>query len=212
MKNASSFYDTFSKAYDLASPKWYYKKARSAAVEQLFLKEQLLLLSVACGTGQSFEFYQDYLNGSGLIAAIDQSKGMLLQAQNKIDRHNWSNIKLALCDASTLTPNRINKDFQLNTAIKFDSAICELGLTAMPEWEKVIDNMISLIKPGGRIVIMDWYKESPNLRTKILNWIGNADITRPTWKYLKPRVDNFQLDNRFNRGDVFVASGTTRQS
>jgi len=212
MNKPPGFYDRFSIIYDWVSTKAYYKTPRAAAIQELFLKKDQLVLSVACRTGQSFEHFQNYLEGSGLVVGIDLSEGMLAKAQIKIDIHNWSNIKLIECDAATISSNTIKDRLKLNEVKKFDSAICELGLTAIPDWEKVIDTMINLVKPGGKIVIMDWYMKAVDLRGKFINWVGNGDITKPTWQYLKSRVDNFRIDSQFKKGDVFVGSGSIRQS
>lgn len=40
-----------------------------------------------------------------------------------------------------------------------------------------------------------------------MNLIGNADITRPTWKYFKKQVKDFNLEHSFKNGGLFVASG-----
>ena len=65
---------------------------------------------------------------------------------------------------------------------------------------------------GGTGISMDWYMKAVDLRGKFINWVGKGDITKPTWQYLKSRVDNFRIDSRFKKGDVFVASGSIRQS
>ena len=158
-------------------------------------------------TGSFFQSFEKNLLGTGLVVGVDLSKGMLSQAQLKIDKNNWKNIKLIESDAANLTHEVIKVAISDDSIGLFDSAICELGLTAIPNWEKVIDNMIALVKPGGRVVVMDWYMERLSLRGRLINCIGDADITRPTWKYLKERVDGFDLDSKFNRGGVFVAHG-----
>ena len=77
-------------------------------------------------------------------------------------------------------------------------------------WKNVINNMLRLVKPGGRIVVMDWYMEKLSFRGRFINWIGDGDITKPIPNYLKSKLDNYRLDRKHKRGDVFVASGTTK--
>ena len=68
--------------------------------------------------------------------------------------------------------------------------------------------MISILKPKGRIVILDWFIEEPSLRGDFVKWIGKGEVNRPIYQYLKTKVVDFQLDDSFNFGGVFVASGT----
>lgn len=133
---------------------------------------------------------------------------MLEKAQRKIQKHHWKNIQLIQQDVRTLDQKWL-KDFSKNenNPIAIDAILCDLGLSGFPDWQLVIDHLLSILKPRGRIVIMDWYMEKKTLRGAFVEWIGKGKVTRPIWQYLKPRVENFQLDHGFNRGGVFVASG-----
>lgn len=210
MSNSPNFYNKFSNIYDLISAKSYYAKPRELAVELLDLNEGNRVLSVACGTGQNFEIFQKYLKGSGQIVGIDLSQGMLSKAKNKIEKNNWNNVNVIECNAENVSIATINSGIDNSQITQFDSAICELGLTAIPNWEGTIDNMLKLVKLGGKIVIMDWYMKTPNLRGKFINWVGNADISKPTWQYLHSKVSDFYINSKFKGGDVYVASGTVQ--
>ena len=207
-EKATSYYDAFSRVYDFFSPKVYYHKARSYTIEQLQLQQDQTILNVPCGTGQNFGYFQEYLKHSDLILGIDLSPGMLEKAQRKIQKHHWKNIQLIQQDVGTLDQKWL-EDFSKNEnkPITIDAILCDLGLSGFPDWQLVIDQLLSILKPGGRIVIMDWYMEKKTLRGAFVEWIGKGKVTRPIWQYLKPRVENFQLDHGFNRGGVFVASG-----
>ena len=92
--------------------------------------------------------------------------------------------------------------------IEINAIFCDLGLSGLPEWRNIIDNMISILSPNGRIVILDWYLEKTSLRGKFVKWIGKGEVDRPIWQYLKTKVSDFKVDDSFNYGGVFVASGT----
>ena len=207
-KKAINYYDAFSRVYDIFSPKAYYHKARSYAIKELQLQQNQTVLNVPCGTGQNFEYFQQYLQHSGLILGIDLSPGMLEKAQAKIQKHHWKNIQLIQQDVRTLDQKWL-EDFPKNEnkPITIDAILCDLGLSGFPDWQLVIDHLLSILKPEGRIVIMDWYMEKKTIRGAFVEWIGKGEVTRPIWQYLKPRIESFQLDHGFNRGGVFVASG-----
>ena len=204
-KDAISYYDHFSKVYDWLSPKWYYHKPRAYGVEQLSLKPGNTVLNLPVGTGQNFEYFQKYLEGTGLIIGIDLSEGMLEKAKEKKTLHNWKNIKILKGDAIEITPVWIKEN--IGESIQVDAIFCDLGLSGFPEWQKVIDNMLSILSPNGRLVIMDWHIPKSTLRGEFIKWIGKGEVDRPIYQYLENQVVNFKVDNTFNRGGVFVATG-----
>lgn len=210
MGNHPNFYNKFSLFYDWVSTKSYYAKPRESAINELHLRHNDKVLNIACGTGQNLEYLQNSLQGTGMIVGIDLSAGMLAKANEKIVRNGWDNVNLVEIDAEKLTHERLSASLNVNHRLEFDSAICELGLTAIPGWKTVINNMIRLVRPGGRIVVMDWYMEKLSFRGRFINWIGDGDITKPIPNYLNAELDNYRLDRTFKRGEVYVASGTTK--
>jgi ubiquinone/menaquinone biosynthesis C-methylase UbiE len=203
MNMAENCYNKFSRVYDLFSSDWYYRKPREFAIQALALEEAQNVLNLPCGTGQNFRYLQDYLNGSGEIVGVDLSRGMLQKAQKKINANNWDNISLFRDDATKINESWVQD--HLGEGIKFNAILCDLGLSGFPEWRKVIDNLLSLLRPGGRFVIMDWYIDKPGLRAEFVKWIGGGEVDRPIYQYLAERMTDFQLDDSFKGGDVFVA-------
>ena len=209
-KQATSYYDKFSRVYDIFSPRFYYHKARSQAISELKLIKGKSVLNVPVGTGQNFEYFQRFLKNSGLIIGVDISLGMLRKAQEKIDRNQWTNIKLLNQDVINLENTLKNKLMKENNLKGFDAIFCDLGLSGFPHWEKIIDVLLSMLSENGRIAIMDWYIEKPSLRGNFVKWIGKGEVNRPIWQYLKVNVNDFKVDSSFNYGGVFVASGTKK--
>ena len=205
---ATKYYDRFSIVYDWISSKSYYKKPRDFAFEKLNLSNNQLVLNIPCGTGQNFEYYQKFLSNSGKIIGIDLSQGMLEKAKEKIKKNNWNNIQTFKENATKIDSEWIKKEFKAE--LKFDSIFCDLGLSGFPKWEEVIDNLISLLKTNGKILIMDWYIEKPSFRGNFIKWIGKGEVNRKLYQYLENKVNNFELNNSFKNGQMFVASGTKK--
>ena len=206
---ATAYYNKFSRVYDLLSSKAYYHKARSKAIETLHLESGKSVLNVPVGTGQNFEYFQTYLQGTGLILGIDISPGMLDKARKKIKNNSWGNIVLLNRNVTDIDSSLI-AEYTDNKG--FDAILCDLGLSGFPEWQKIIDTLLSLLSEGGRISIMDWYIDKPSLRGEFIKWIGKGEVNRPLWQYLESRVDDFTVNSSFNRGGVFVASGTKKHT
>lgn len=202
-----SYYDKFSKIYDWISSDYYYREPRKFAIERMDLKPNQLVLNLPCGTGQNFQYFESYLKDTGQIIGIDLSQGMLQQAKKKITREEWKNIKLFTEDATKI--NRHWVDLNIEENLKFDSILCDLGLSGFPEWQTIIDNLISLLKPDGRLVIMDWYFEKSNARAKFIKWIGKGEVNRKIHQYMKEKVSNFSVEDSFKNGEMFVASGNS---
>ena len=206
-KKAISYYDAFSRVYDIFSPKVYYHKARNHAIEELGLQQGQTILNVPCGTGQNFEYLQQYLQNTGLILGVDLSQGMLEKAKTKIQQHEWINIQLIKRDVRELNLKWLKEYSKQGNPMVIDAILCDLGLSGFPDWQQVMDQFLEILKPGGTIVIMDWYMDKKTLRGAFIEWIGKGEVTRPVWQYLKTKVTDFKLDHSFNRGGVFVASG-----
>ncbi|MDX8385611.1 MAG: class I SAM-dependent methyltransferase [Gallionella sp.] len=204
----TKYYDKFSNLYDFLSPKSYYHKARKRAVDEMRLKQGMNVLNVPVGTGQSFEYFQDYLMNTGTILGADISEGMLSKAQKKIKANSWENIDYIKCDVLDLKKIIENT----NELSGFDAILCDLGLSGFPNWKKVIDDLVSLLNPRGRISIMDWYIPQPSLRGEFVKWIGKGEVNRPIWQYLETKVSEFSVESSFNRSGVFVASGAKSEN
>lgn len=203
---AIKYYDNFSSIYDWISSKRYYQKSRVAAIEALQLQLHQNVLNLPCGTGQNFEYFQKYLKETGQIIGIDLSEGMLQKAHQKINQNGWQNIKIIKDDANNINSKWIEE--QLND-IPIHAILCDLGLSGFPNWQAIIDNLVNLLEPNGKIVIMDWYIEKKSLRGELIKWLGKGEVNRPIWQYLQSKVTDFQVEN-FKNGDMFVASGSKR--
>lgn len=204
-KKAIDYYNKFANVYDWLSPKWYYKKARIYAISQLNLNEDSTVLNIPCGTGQNFDFFQNFLRNKGYVIAIDLSEGMLEKAQLKISENHWDNINIIKEDATKINADWLARKY--SSSIKVDAVLCDLGLSGFPNWKEVIDNLYELLAPQGRFVIMDWYLPKPTLRGKLIKWIGKGEVDRPIYQYLQSKTDDFSVNTTFNRGGVFVATG-----
>lgn len=204
------YYDNISGIYDFIS-NWYYKNARKYAIDKLELKKGQTVLNVPCGTGVNFKYFQSSLENSGLIIGIDLSNGMLDQAKRKTKKSGWTNIYLELENATKIDKHWLEEFSERKGQIKIDAIFCDLGLSGLPEWQNIIDNMISMLSPNGKIVILDWYLEKSSPLAKFVKWIGKGEVDRPLWQYIKANVTDFEIEKFGLFNGVFVASGTKKE-
>jgi len=81
----------------------------------------------------------------------------LEKARSNVEKNNWKNIHLFQADVRALNQAFIEKQF--STPPKFEKIICFLGLSVIPEWEKVLDNLLEILAEDGEIVIADVFAE-----------------------------------------------------
>ena len=205
------WYDIFSNFYDNSLEKLYFS-SRKRAIELLDLKDNQTVIDIACGTGANFKHIKAS-NDNVTLYGTDYSSGMLKKGQDSIEKNSWTNTFLFQADARELTLSSIEK--YTNKKLSFDRVICVLGLSVIPEWEMVLDNLIVLLNENGKIVIVDVFAEKRNLNTWLVEKIAKADLNRKIWQTLETKTDNFHqeyLPVKESKvgGKLFVAVGTKR--
>ena len=207
------WYDMFSNFYDSFLEKLY-ADSRKRAIELLGLKDGDCIMDVACGTGANFEHIVA-ANAKVEIFGTDFSEGMLRKGQATIDKNNWSRITLFQADARELTPVFVQE--KLGADINLDKVICVLGLSVIPDWEQVLDKMISLVNENGRIVIVDVFAENRDFNTWLVEKFARADLNREIWQTLQNKVSEFHMEYLPVKeskvgGKLFVATGIKKSA
>jgi ubiquinone/menaquinone biosynthesis C-methylase UbiE len=111
------------------------------------------VLEVAVGTGLNLPFYPDQATVTGL----DISEEMLALARaRKVDR------------PPTLRQGTAH-DLPFDDA-SFDTAVCTFALCAIPDPDKAIDEMVRVLRPGGRLILVDHVASSSRL-TRGFQWL-----------------------------------------
>jgi ubiquinone/menaquinone biosynthesis methyltransferase len=127
---------------------------RSAAA--LNLKGDERVLDLCCGTGKSSAAVLQFIK-TGNIIGVDNSEGMLEVANQKFQKEiKEGKISFVLQDAMQL-------DFPGNS---FDIVFMAYGLRNMPDYEKSLQIIRKVLKPGGKVCIHD-YSLSEGLFPKI---------------------------------------------
>jgi ubiquinone/menaquinone biosynthesis C-methylase UbiE len=135
------------------------EKYRGHAIDLLGDLDGAVVLDVGCGTGRSFPLLVERVGERGKIIGVDYSEGMLEQARRRIQAEGWSNIELVHGDAARLdgVPGPVD-------AV---TAIWCLGIVY--DLEAALNRTVDLIRPGGRLSIMDFGKSRPD--HGLLRWL-----------------------------------------
>ncbi|MGV3586723.1 MAG: bifunctional demethylmenaquinone methyltransferase/2-methoxy-6-polyprenyl-1,4-benzoquinol methylase UbiE [Adhaeribacter sp.] len=120
---------------------------RKQAVKIMGQNQPALLLDIATGTG---DFAIEALSlHPQKIVGVDISEGMLAVGQEKIKKKNLTDkIELQLGDSENLA-------FADNT---FDGTMAAFGVRNFENLHKGLSEMYRVLKPGGRIVVLEFSK------------------------------------------------------
>lgn len=200
------YYDVFSKFYESGTEKLH-GGHRLEALDLLRLEPGAAVLDVPTGTGANLPLLIDRIGPTGEICAIDYSPGMLAKARAKIEAAGWTNVHLVQADARELDADMAGRD-------QFDAAVCILGLSVVPDWEAVFQRMFDLVRPGGRIAVMDLYlsgKRTSGPANLYYRLLAQADQRRRFWEPLEAQSDEFEIiDHDWFGGVARVVAGTKR--
>jgi phosphatidylethanolamine/phosphatidyl-N-methylethanolamine N-methyltransferase len=116
-------------------------------IESLSFRPGHRVLEVGVGTGISLDAYPPYVHVTG----IDPSADMLSHAIAKTGENGWGHIDLSKGDAQNL-------EFPDST---FDWVTTFHVMTVVPGPRRMMDEMVRVCKPGGRIVVVSHFA-SPN--------------------------------------------------
>jgi ubiquinone/menaquinone biosynthesis C-methylase UbiE len=199
-------YRRIARIYDVANLEWLlYAAARKRAIDMLQLQPGARVLDVACGTGANFALIEQRIGPTGELVGVDLTPQMLARARARVGDQAWKNVRLVEAD--------ICGSRDLNLGEPFDAAVCTLGLSVIPDWKTAWNAMVSLVRPGGRLAVMDAGTPEPGQReviprpfARVLERLFVADCSRRPWRSLLRDTDA-SVTETFTWGWVTAASG-----
>jgi phosphatidylethanolamine/phosphatidyl-N-methylethanolamine N-methyltransferase len=159
----SRVYSDFARFYDSVFGRVFVDHEHEV-IESLNLRPGQRVLEVGVGTGISLDAYPPYVS----VIGIDPSVDMLTHAVAKVCENNWRHVEIREGDA-------LNLDFPTNT---FDYVCSFHVMTVVPDPLKMMNEMVRVCKPGGRLVNVTHFA-SPN---PLLFFLGS--IANPVTKLL----------------------------
>ncbi len=117
---------------------------RQKASDALQLGGDQRVLDVACGPGNFTGFFADQLGGDGFVIGLDNSVAMMERA---VRDNSAARAVYMRADARSLP-------FSDGA---FDVVFCFAALHLVPEPIRVLQEMIRVLSPGGRIAVMTTY-------------------------------------------------------
>jgi ubiquinone/menaquinone biosynthesis C-methylase UbiE len=144
------------------------------------------VLEVAIGTGRNLPYYPDGIRLTG----VDFSPQMLQLTQRRAQELGRP-VDLRLGDAQAL---------DLPDAA-FDTVVCTLSLCAIPDERRAIAEMKRVLRPGGRLLLLDHIAAGPRL-ARVIQWLLERITVPLGGEHLRRRplllvqAEGFQVERR----------------
>jgi demethylmenaquinone methyltransferase/2-methoxy-6-polyprenyl-1,4-benzoquinol methylase len=187
--------------------RWRRELVRACAVER---GERVL--DVATGTADvALEFARG--TGAAWIAGLDPSPGMLDVAREKLARRTAARDRIQLIEGDALAlpfPDA-----------SFDVVTIAFGLRNLPDYARGVGEMARVLRPGGRLVVLEFLPPSGVTRlffrsyiATVLPLIGRAISGSPeAYRYLASSIGSFIAEDGVQRllAESGLGSVTTRR-
>lgn len=134
------------------------------------------------GTGGCIDYLQESWRELGALYIVDLSPSLLKVARRRIERAGATNAHAVEADATRFVPPEGGADV----------VTLSYSLTMIPEWSAVIEHAWTLLSPGGKIGVTDFYVSS--------EWpapgrVAHSSMSRLFWPRWFAR-DSVHLDSR----------------
>ncbi|MEM6709808.1 MAG: class I SAM-dependent methyltransferase [Pseudomonadota bacterium] len=121
---------------------------RESLLERLEFRGGERVADLGCGTGSNFEAVPESQRAAlGHWYLVDLSSSLLNLAQQRIDRLGHDNASVHRADATQWLPDEG----------VLDVVLLSYSLTMMPDWLALLEHAERLLRPGGRVAVVDFY-------------------------------------------------------
>lgn len=185
-------YKLYSPVYDLLF-EWIFRPGREAALRELEISPGDRVLEVGVGTGLNLPMYPPHCRVTG----IDISAEMMRKAQERIAEQGLEHVELRVMDAAAM-------DLVDDT---FDGAVATYTISAVPDPIAVLGEMKRVVKPGGRLVILNHFRSERPVAGRVedmlapmcnhLGWSANLELA-PLLERAGLHPDSVESTNLFN--------------
>lgn len=203
LRRVHRLYTLVAGIYDLRVRLFF--RRRGAAVEVLCPQAGDTVLDLACGAGLNFPHIVGRVGPRGRIVGVDFTRAMLRQARRKADRRRWDGVTLVEADAASLPL----------AGDSCDAVLCSYALIVIPDYRRAITEAVRVLKPGGRLVLLEPKRGSALWARALTPVVALAGfrvvhLERRPWEELPDLLEDVARRDYLG-GLVYIASGTKRK-
>ena len=122
-------------------------QGRETMYERVGTPDDGVWVDLGGGTGSNLEYLGDTISRLKRAYVVDLASSLLKVADERAKARGWNNVEAVEADATTFRP----------ATGAADVVTCSYSLTMIPDWFAAIDNAYEMLKPGGRIGVVDFY-------------------------------------------------------
>ena len=179
----SKVFSTVANKYDLMNDVMSFgihRLWKRIAIEYCSLKAGHIILDLAGGSGDLTKLISPIIAPNGKVVLTDYNSDMLRVASEKlINLGVFNNVSFVQADAQQL-PFRDNS---------FDRIVIGFGLRNIPDKLQALKRMYMALKPGGRVIILEFSRVTNKQLGKIYRFYS---------KNIIPRLGEFICNDRFS--------------
>jgi phosphatidylethanolamine/phosphatidyl-N-methylethanolamine N-methyltransferase len=168
LQKVERVYSNYAAVYDQIFGRIFHE-SRESAVRRLNVRQGEQILEVGVGTGLSLPLYPRHCK----VVGIDLSSGMLEKARARVRAHGLEHVELARMDAGRM-------EFSDDT---FDTIMAAYVVTAVPDYRRVVTEMIRVCRPGGRIIMLNHFSNGNKVIAAV------EKVISPLCKHIGFRTD-----------------------
>ena len=117
----------------------------AATVKAAGIRQGDRVLDICCGAGASAIPAAQAAGPDGHVDAIDLAAALLTHGRRRAAAHGLRNVRFVEADATTWTPDT-----------PYDAAVCVHGVYFLPDMDRSVDRLTTLLAPGGRFAVTTW--------------------------------------------------------
>jgi ubiquinone/menaquinone biosynthesis C-methylase UbiE len=148
------------------------------------------VLEVAVGTGLNLPFYPEHVTITGLDLSdrmLDIARARAAELGRAVTVRQGTAHALPFADGS------------------FDTVVCTFGLCAIPDIDTAVDEMVRVLRPGGRLILVDHIESSSRLARGVQRLLELVTVPLASEHFLRRPLHQVQArDLRIDQHQRFT--------
>ncbi|MFO7690875.1 MAG: methyltransferase domain-containing protein [Cryobacterium sp.] len=179
---AARFYDV------LSGEGLVYRTGRERGVALLQLRAGDTVLDLGCGTGLNLALLVAAVGPTGTVIGLDRSPEMLEMARRRVETNGWTSVRLVEADATTFAPSLVTAELAPGGLV--DAVFSSYAMSVFDTWFSAWKRMRALLKPDGRVCIVDMQLPVGRARVfsplvRLAAALGGSDLAAHPWTVLE---------------------------